>query len=65
MSLSEYELAMHALLTQADNIVVIMQQKDVDGFMLWGSSVCVDPRDPSKQQHSRERGHGRVTVSVE
>ena len=33
--LSEYELAMHAMLTHAHNIVVIMQPKDVDGFMLW------------------------------
>ena len=34
-ALSEYELAMHAMLTHAHNIVVIMQPKDVDGYMLW------------------------------
>ena len=34
-ALSEYELAMYAMLTHAHNIVVIMQPKDVDGYMLW------------------------------
>jgi len=34
-ALSEYDLAMYAMLTHAHNIVVIMQPKDVDGNMLW------------------------------
>ena len=37
-ALSEYELAMHAVLTHAHKIVVIMQPKDVDGYMLWDCS---------------------------
>ena len=46
-TLSEYELAMHFMLSHADDIVVIMQAKKVDGYMYWRRGAWIHETEGS------------------